>query len=153
MKFLCVPGGLVDSPNDDILYEMQMHNTMQTIGPLDMQVGFTLDKSSMMAVVLHPLPGNIRDSMPKMDVSPQAFQHGVWIRGGIFPWNDMKASSPALHDIRVLTPTAKQPAILTSLGNILLMLEPERMMLNMGFFRCRPRCLGHGRNLNSHVMD
>ena len=34
MKFLCVPGGLVDSPNDDILYEMQIHNTMQTIGPL-----------------------------------------------------------------------------------------------------------------------
>ena len=65
MKFLCVPGGLVDSPNDDILYEMQMHNTMQTIGPLDMQVGFTLDKSSMMAVVLHPLPGNIRDSCPR----------------------------------------------------------------------------------------
>ena len=121
MKFLCVSGGLVDSPSDDILYEVQMHESMQTIGPLDMQIGFTVEKRGMMAVVLHPLPGNVRDSMPKMDVSPQAFQHGVWIRGGIFPWNDMKASSPALHDIRVLTPTAKQPAILTSLGNILLM--------------------------------
>ena len=131
MKFLCVPGGLVDSPNDDILYEMQMHNTMQTIGPLDMQVGFTLDKSSMMAVVLHPLPGNIRDSMPKIDVSPQACQHGVWIRGGIFPWNDMRASSPALHDIRVLTPTAKQPAILTSLGNVLLMSAGQVVLGNL----------------------
>ncbi len=121
MKFLCVPGGLVDAPNDDILYEMQVHNTMQTIGPLDMQIGFTLDMNSMMAVVLHPLPGNVRDSMPKMDVSPEAFQHGIWIRGGIFPWNDTNASSPAAHDIRVLTPTAKQPVILTSLGNILMM--------------------------------
>ena len=121
MKFLCVPGGLVDAPNDDILYEVQVHNTMQTIGPLDMQIGFTLDMSSMMAVVLHPLPGNVRDSMPKMNVSPEAFQHGIWIRGGIFPWNDTNASSPAAHDIRVLTPTAKQPAILTFLGNILLM--------------------------------
>ena len=130
MKFLCVPGGLVDSPNDDILYEMQIHNTMQTIGPLDMQVGFTLDKSSMMAVVLHPLPGNIRDSTPKIDVSPQACQHGVWIRGGIFPWSDMPFS-PAHHDIRVLTPTAKQPAILTSLGNVLLMSAGQVVLGNL----------------------
>lgn len=121
MKFLCVPGGLVDSPNDDILYEIHIHNSMQTIGPLDLQVGFTLEKSVMMAVVLHPLPGNIRDSMPKIDVSAEAFQHGVWIRGGIFPWNDMGASSPSLHDIRVLTPTSTSPTILTSLGNVLLM--------------------------------
>ena len=27
MKFLCVPGGLVDSPNDDILYEMHRYTT------------------------------------------------------------------------------------------------------------------------------
>ena len=95
-----------------------------------MQVGFTLDKSSMMAVVLHPLPGNIRDSMPKIDVSPQACQHGVWIRGGIFPWNDMPFS-PTLHDIRILTPTAKQPAILTSLGSVLLMSAGQVVLGNL----------------------
>ena len=95
---------------------------MQTIGPLDMQIGFTLDKSSMMAVVLHPLPGNIRDSMPKIDVSAEAFQHGVWIRGGVYPWNDSSTRSSApLHDLRILTPTSKSVPIYTSLGNVLLM--------------------------------
>ena len=41
------------------------------------------------------------------------------------------ASSPALHDIRVLTPTAKQPAILTSLGNVLLMSAGQVVLGNL----------------------
>jgi hypothetical protein len=140
MKFLCVSGGLVDSPSDDILYEVQMHESMQTIGPLDMQIGFTVEKRGMMAVVLHPLPGNVRDSMPKIDVSDQAFQHGLWIRGGIFPWSDTLSSSTlsTLHDLRILAPTSKPPTILTSLGNVLLMAAGKVVVGKLAITECDP---------------
>ena len=101
MKFLAVPGELVDPPNDDILYELQMHESTKSIRPLDMHISFTLNKGSFMAVVLHPMPGNVRDCMPKIDVTDTAYQHGLCIQGNRFPWNDGLSSSTS-HTLRVV---------------------------------------------------
>ena len=58
MKFLSVPGGLVESPNDDIHYEIQMHESTMSICAQDTQIGFSVvHDMRMLAVVLHPLPG------------------------------------------------------------------------------------------------
>jgi hypothetical protein len=122
MKFLCVPGGgLIAAPNDDIVYEIQMHQSSNTYGLLDTKVGYSLKASSkyLVAILLHPMPGNIRESVPKIDVSNTAFKHGLWINDGIHLY-DMPTSSMQ-RDIRVLTPTSIRPVVVYKLGNVLLM--------------------------------
>ena len=119
MKFLCVAGGgLIAAPNDDIVYEIQIHTSSRTYGLLDMKIGYAVHLESLVAIILHPIPGNVRDVVPKIDVSDMAFVHGLWIDDGIHLY-DMPTSSMQ-RDIRVLTPTSASVYTLYKLGNILL---------------------------------
>ena len=76
MKFLAAPGPLIAPPNDDIVYEVKLYADSDSIGVLDEQIGFTFAQGALHAVVLSPQPGNVRDSLPVMDVTDAVVTNG-----------------------------------------------------------------------------
>ena len=127
MKFLAVPGLLIAPPNDDIVYEVKLHTDSDSIGVLDMQIGFAFAQGGLHAVVLSPEPGNVRDSLPMIDVTLAAVSNSPII-GELHGWDSVLGKGS--HTLRVVLPTEVNPSMSVKLGNVFLK-TPTSSVLGM----------------------